>query len=248
MREAVADLIRDVMPYSLAVFIPPNWDRPYTECFGFTLEEIYNEGARSIEQKLRSAGLPLESLPGPSCFPLDLSTRRARRVRARDAAGRASSAPQRRATARSRGDGAAVRLDRARRRPPHRARGPVHRAVGVRGRRAVAPARRQRLHRRRARAAPPRSISRSAAATRTGSTSSPAASTPAAPLATRRLRPHGSPRALWAARGPVLSSNDRTRRSPASRVGERDPHAVRARARRRVSAHGRTNVAAASVT
>src|SRR4051794_12595503 len=73
VRDAVADLIREVTPYSLAVFIPPGWDRSYTECFGFTLEEIYTEGARSFEQKLRSAGLPLESLPGPSVFPLEMS-------------------------------------------------------------------------------------------------------------------------------------------------------------------------------
>ena len=73
VREAVADLIRRVTPYSLAVFIPPNWDRSYTECFGFTLEEIYTEGARSFEQKLRSAGLPLEDLPGPSVFPLEMT-------------------------------------------------------------------------------------------------------------------------------------------------------------------------------
>jgi ribonucleotide reductase beta subunit family protein with ferritin-like domain len=73
VREAVADLIRRVTPYSLAVFIPPNWDRSYTEVFGFTLEEIYTEGARSFEAKLRSAGLPLESLPGPSIFPLEMS-------------------------------------------------------------------------------------------------------------------------------------------------------------------------------
>jgi hypothetical protein len=73
VRDAVADLIRRVTPYSLAVFIPPNWDRSYTECFGFTLEDIYTEGARSFEAKMRSAGLPLESLPGPSVFPLEMS-------------------------------------------------------------------------------------------------------------------------------------------------------------------------------
>src|SRR4051794_8065904 len=71
--DAVADLVREVLPCSLAVFIPPGWDRSYTECFGFTLEEIYTEAARSFEQKLRAAGLPLESLPGPSPFPLELS-------------------------------------------------------------------------------------------------------------------------------------------------------------------------------
>src|SRR4051794_16986654 len=70
---AVADLLRTVTPYSLAVFVPPGWDRSYTECFGFTLEEIYTEGARSFEAKLRSAGLPLEHLPGPQILPLELS-------------------------------------------------------------------------------------------------------------------------------------------------------------------------------
>jgi hypothetical protein len=73
VRDGVADLIRRVTPYSLAVFIPPNWDRSYTECFGFTLEQIYTEGARSFEAKMRSAGLPLESLPGPSVFPLEMT-------------------------------------------------------------------------------------------------------------------------------------------------------------------------------
>jgi hypothetical protein len=70
--DAVADLIRLATPLSLAVFIPPNWDRRYTECFGFTLEEIYTEGARSFEAKMRSAGMPLEELPGPSVLPLHM--------------------------------------------------------------------------------------------------------------------------------------------------------------------------------
>jgi hypothetical protein len=77
---AVADLLREVTPYSLAVFIPPNWDRAYTECFGFTLEEIYTEGARSFDAKMRAAGLPVDSLPGPQILPLELSAEeRARR-------------------------------------------------------------------------------------------------------------------------------------------------------------------------
>jgi ribonucleotide reductase beta subunit family protein with ferritin-like domain len=69
---AVADLLREVFPISVAVFVPPGWNRDYTECFGFTLEEIYTEGARSFESKLRMAGLPLESLPGPQVYPYDL--------------------------------------------------------------------------------------------------------------------------------------------------------------------------------
>ncbi len=70
--DAVADLLREVLPFSLAVFVPPNWNRGYTECFGFTLEEIFEEGARSFESKLRAAGLPIESLPGPQVYPVDL--------------------------------------------------------------------------------------------------------------------------------------------------------------------------------
>jgi ribonucleotide reductase beta subunit family protein with ferritin-like domain len=70
--DAVADLLREVFPVSVAVFVPPGWNRQYTECFGFTLEEIYTEGARSFESKLRMAGLPLESLPGPQIYPYDL--------------------------------------------------------------------------------------------------------------------------------------------------------------------------------
>src|SRR3954451_8843027 len=69
---AVADLLREVFPVSVAVFVPPNWDTRYVECFGFTPEQIYTEGARSFESKLRMAGLPLEELPGPQVYPHDL--------------------------------------------------------------------------------------------------------------------------------------------------------------------------------
>src|SRR5688572_10401380 len=67
-RHAVADMLREVIPYTAAVLVPPGWDRRYTEVFGFTLEEIGAEGAASIETKLRSAGLPMEDLPGPPIF------------------------------------------------------------------------------------------------------------------------------------------------------------------------------------
>jgi hypothetical protein len=78
---AVADLLREVLPYSAGVFVPPGWDRRYSEVFGFTLEEIYEEGGRSFESKLRAAGLPVESLPGPIPYPFELpADERARRV------------------------------------------------------------------------------------------------------------------------------------------------------------------------
>ena len=71
--DAVADLLREVLPASAGVLVPPGWDRSYTECFGFTLEDIYAEAGRSFETKLRSAGMPVDELPGPIPYPFDLS-------------------------------------------------------------------------------------------------------------------------------------------------------------------------------
>ena len=71
--DAVADMLREVIPVSTAVFVPPGWDRRYSECFGFTLEQIFEEGSRSLDAKLRAAGLPMESLPGPSPVPIHLA-------------------------------------------------------------------------------------------------------------------------------------------------------------------------------
>ena len=149
---AVADLLREVLPYSAGVFIPPGWDRRYAECFGFTLEEIYAEGGRSFESKLRAAGMPVESLPGPIPYPFELDAGRARPAHHRhapggaDRRGRGGLAP-----ARPGDDGAAVRLAAARGRPSPRAAGPGDAAVGLPRRRAMAPAPRQRQHDGRAR-------------------------------------------------------------------------------------------------
>src|SRR5918999_3169162 len=73
--EAVAEQLRAVTPVSLAVFVPPGWDTRYVECFGFTLEQIYEEGAKSFEAKFRAAGLPVEELPGPQVMPMDMAPR-----------------------------------------------------------------------------------------------------------------------------------------------------------------------------
>jgi ribonucleotide reductase beta subunit family protein with ferritin-like domain len=67
-KHAVADMLRELMPWLAAVLVPPNWDRRYTEVFGFTLEQIGAEASESLETKLRSAGIPMEDLPGPSIF------------------------------------------------------------------------------------------------------------------------------------------------------------------------------------
>jgi len=71
-KAAVAELLREVLPFSLGVFIPPGWDRRYTEEYGFTMEEIYAFGMSSVEAKLRTAGYPLDEMP-PGVFPMDLT-------------------------------------------------------------------------------------------------------------------------------------------------------------------------------
>src|SRR3954469_12642535 len=53
--DAVAGMLRESLPCTVALFWPPNGDRRYSEVFGFTLEEIFEEGARSLETKLKSA-------------------------------------------------------------------------------------------------------------------------------------------------------------------------------------------------
>ena len=71
-RRAVADLLREVLPWTASVLVPPGWNLDYTRVFGFELEDIAQEGADSLETKLRSAGLPIEELPGPPIFAYGL--------------------------------------------------------------------------------------------------------------------------------------------------------------------------------
>jgi hypothetical protein len=79
-RESIAVLLREVIPWTASVLQPPDWDERYLTVFGVSRDEIGAEGASSLETKLRSAGLPLEDLPGPPVLPLDLSPlERARR-------------------------------------------------------------------------------------------------------------------------------------------------------------------------
>jgi ribonucleotide reductase beta subunit family protein with ferritin-like domain len=86
--DAVAEILHEVIPWTAAVLVPPNWDRRYTEVFGFTLEEIGAEGAASLESKLRTAGLPIESLRGgtrlfiPGLTPKERAERGQQMVRA----------------------------------------------------------------------------------------------------------------------------------------------------------------------
>jgi hypothetical protein len=69
-RAAVVELLREVLPYGPAVFTPPNMDRQYTECYGFTMEDIFAFGLKLIRQRWRTIGYPTEEMP-PGVFPFD---------------------------------------------------------------------------------------------------------------------------------------------------------------------------------
>ncbi len=69
-RAAVVELLREVLPYGPAVFYPPNFDRSYTECYGFSLEDIFAFGLKLIRQRWRTIGYPTEEMPA-GVFPFD---------------------------------------------------------------------------------------------------------------------------------------------------------------------------------
>jgi hypothetical protein len=69
-KQAASELLREVLPYVTGVFVPPGWDERYTTEYGFTLEQIYAFGMRSVEQKWRATGYPLDQMP-PGIYPFD---------------------------------------------------------------------------------------------------------------------------------------------------------------------------------
>jgi SCP-2 sterol transfer family len=54
---AIGELLREILPYTAAVFVPPDWDERYVTLFGFTLEDVYTHGVEAIDSRLRAAGL-----------------------------------------------------------------------------------------------------------------------------------------------------------------------------------------------
>jgi ribonucleotide reductase beta subunit family protein with ferritin-like domain len=81
IQDAIVGVIKEVLPWTAAVAKPPGWDRSYTECWGFTLDDLGEAGAASLEQRLRAIGLPVDDLPGFP-MPMDLPPRE-RSVRGR---------------------------------------------------------------------------------------------------------------------------------------------------------------------
>jgi hypothetical protein len=71
--KAVARIIRDTTRYTAQVLMPPGWDERYVTVFNATFDEVGVEGLVSMTTKLRSAGLAVETLPGPALLPPGLS-------------------------------------------------------------------------------------------------------------------------------------------------------------------------------
>ena len=71
-KAAVVEVLREVLPWSMSVFVPPDWDLEYTRCYGFELEDIYAFGMRSVETKWKAAGYPIDEMPN-DVFPFDTS-------------------------------------------------------------------------------------------------------------------------------------------------------------------------------
>jgi ribonucleotide reductase beta subunit family protein with ferritin-like domain len=67
--EAIVDEFREVLPWTTCVGELPGWDETYTTSLGYTLQELYEEGARMQEARLRAVGLPLDDIPR---FPLPM--------------------------------------------------------------------------------------------------------------------------------------------------------------------------------
>jgi ribonucleotide reductase beta subunit family protein with ferritin-like domain len=71
--KAVAGILREVMRYSAQVLMPPGWDERYITVFNSSFDEVGVEGVTSLTTKLRSAGLAVETLPGPPVVPAGLT-------------------------------------------------------------------------------------------------------------------------------------------------------------------------------
>jgi hypothetical protein len=71
--KAVAKILREVTRFTAQVLMPPGWDETYLTVFNYTFDKVGVEGLTSMTTKLRSAGLAVESLPGPPLLPPGLT-------------------------------------------------------------------------------------------------------------------------------------------------------------------------------
>jgi len=64
IRQAALAMLNKALPWMISVFVPPNFDEDYVRCFGYSLEDVYAFGLRSIEVKLARIGIPLATVKG----------------------------------------------------------------------------------------------------------------------------------------------------------------------------------------
>ena len=69
VQDAIVEEFRESLPMSTCVAEIPGWDETYTTSLGYTLADLYEEGARMQEARLRSIGLPLDEIRN---FPLPI--------------------------------------------------------------------------------------------------------------------------------------------------------------------------------
>jgi putative sterol carrier protein len=73
-RDAIVEKIREVLPWTTAVALPPDRNLAYTECIGIDLLDLFEEGATLMEQRIKAIGLQPEKLERFP-LPLDLPAR-----------------------------------------------------------------------------------------------------------------------------------------------------------------------------
>ena len=56
-REQIIKTLNRALPWTVGVFIPPERDPAYVECFDFTMQEIYAFGLESLESKMDEIGV-----------------------------------------------------------------------------------------------------------------------------------------------------------------------------------------------
>ena len=143
---AVADLLREVLPWTAAVLVPPNWDMRYVESFGFT-HRGHRRGGRHVAGDQAALGRHAHRGAARAAgVPGGRHAARARRARAADGPRRAAGREGRPAVQRPAGHGDAVRGHRLVA-GDREGQGPGRAPVGVHRRRAgVARGRGQRRH------------------------------------------------------------------------------------------------------
>jgi hypothetical protein len=75
IRDAIVEKIREVLPWTTAVALPPDRNLAYTEPLGIDLVDLFEEGALLMEQRIKAIGLEPEKLDRFP-LPLDLPPRR----------------------------------------------------------------------------------------------------------------------------------------------------------------------------